>query len=242
VYTSLLLADAVQRREIALDTPVSELLPVASPCRSETRSRSRSSTWRCTSRVAAHPAEHRRARGRSGSFAGYGENELYGDLLRTELIGAPGAQLNYSPTAPGCSGSCSAARSAPATQGAGDPRAAPARAHRYIRLGAAGARLGAAGARVGAAGARVGAAGARVAAGGARGARAPGTTDDWSARCRGRSTRSPGRRVVSSARDLLRLIDAEPMPRRHTQPLRRAMKLTQEPQLDRSGDNVSLAG
>jgi len=47
--------------------------------------------------------------------------------------------------------------------------------------------------------------------------------------------------VVSSARDLLRLIDAEiDAADGSTQPLRRAMKLAQEPQLDRPGDNVSL--
>ncbi len=47
--------------------------------------------------------------------------------------------------------------------------------------------------------------------------------------------------MVSSARDLLRLIDAElDAVDGSTQPLRHAMKLTQEPQLDRPGDNVSL--
>ncbi|HEY6177399.1 MAG TPA: serine hydrolase, partial [Kofleriaceae bacterium] len=47
--------------------------------------------------------------------------------------------------------------------------------------------------------------------------------------------------VVSSAQDQLRLIDAElDAAAGSSQPLRRAMKLTQEAQLDRVGDNESL--
>src|SRR6185503_12495386 len=47
--------------------------------------------------------------------------------------------------------------------------------------------------------------------------------------------------LVSSARDQLKLIDAElDAAAGSAQPLRHAMKLTQEPQLDRAGDNIGL--
>ena len=44
VYTGVLLADALERKEVELSTPVSALLPLGSPSRSATTPRSRSST------------------------------------------------------------------------------------------------------------------------------------------------------------------------------------------------------
>jgi CubicO group peptidase (beta-lactamase class C family) len=216
VYTSLLLADAVQRREIALDTPVSELLPlgVTMPIRDKVAVTLKHLAMH-VSGLPAHPPSIVARGVAPDPFAGYGENELYGDLLRTELIGAPGAQLSYSPYGAGLLGFVLGRK-----VGAGYPKALETRVLRPLGLTDTFASVPAA-----------------LAA-----RRAPGTTDDLASAVPWTFDALAGAgAVVSSARDQLRLIDAElDAADGSTQPLRRAMKLTQEPQLDRPGDNVCL--
>lgn len=97
VYTSLLLADAVQRRVVALDTPVSELLPpgVTVPTKND--------EVITLGELALHTSGLPRlppsimARSQSPDpYAGYGEDALYEDLLHTPLDHAPGEVIEYS--------------------------------------------------------------------------------------------------------------------------------------------------
>ena len=216
VYTSLLLADAVQRREVELDTPVSELLPlgVTMPIRDKVVVTLKHLAMH-VSGLPAHPPSIVARGVAPDPFAGYGENDLYSDLLRTELIAAPGTQLNYSPYGAGLLGFVLGRK-----LGAGYPKALETRVLRPLGLTDTFASVPAA-----------------LAA-----RRAPGTTNDLAAAVPWTFDALAGAgAVVSSARDLLRLIDAElDAADGSTQPLRRAMKLTQEPQIDRPGDNVSL--
>ncbi len=237
VYTSLLLADAVQRREIALDTPVSELLPlgVTMPIRDKVAITLKHLAMH-VSGLPAHPPSIVARGVAPDPFAGYGENELYGDLLRTELIRRAGgaAQLLTLRRR--------AARVRARPQGRRRlPKALETRVLRPLGLTDTFASVPPALASVPPALASVPPAlAARPAALAAR--RAPGTTDDLASAVPWTFDALAGAgAVVSSARDQLRLIDAElDAADGSTQPLRRAMKLTQEPQLDRSGDNVSL--
>jgi CubicO group peptidase (beta-lactamase class C family) len=216
VYTSLLLADAVQRREVTLDTPVAELLPlgVTMPIRDKVAITLKHLAMHVAG-LPAHPPSIVARGVAPDPFAGYGENELYGDLLRTDLIAAPGMQLNYSPYGAGLLGFVLGRK-----LGAGYAKALETRVLRPLGLTDTFA--------------------SEPAARAAR--RAPGTTDDLARAVPWTFDALAGAgAVVSSARDQLRLIDAElDAVDGSTQPLRRAMKLTQEPQLDRSGENVSL--
>ncbi|HEX8107631.1 MAG TPA: serine hydrolase domain-containing protein, partial [Kofleriaceae bacterium] len=105
VYTALLLADAVQRREVALDTPVSELLPlgVTMPIRDKVAITLKHLALHAAG-LPPHPPSIVARGAAPDPFAGYGENELYNDLLRTELIAPPGTQINYSPYGAGLLG------------------------------------------------------------------------------------------------------------------------------------------
>lgn len=95
IYTGLLFADAIQRREVMLETPVAELLPpgVTVPTSGK------------QSILLGHLAIH--ASGlppfpRSVSFAApdpfgkYTEDALYRDLIAAQLAFAPGSQISYS--------------------------------------------------------------------------------------------------------------------------------------------------
>jgi CubicO group peptidase (beta-lactamase class C family) len=216
VYTSLLLADAVQRREITLDTPVSELLPlgVTMPIRDKIAITLKHLAMH-VSGLPAHPPSIMARGVAPDPFAGYGENELYGDLLHTELIAPPGTQLNYSPYGAGLLGFVLGRKI-----GASYAKALETRVLRPLGLTDTFASVPPA-----------------LAA-----RRASGTADDLASTVPWTFDALAGAgAVVSSARDQLRLIDAElDAADGSTQPLRRAMKLTQEPQIDRPGDNVSL--
>jgi CubicO group peptidase (beta-lactamase class C family) len=216
VYTSLLLADAVQRREVALDTPVAELLPlgVTMPIRDKVAVTLKQLALH-TGGLPPHPPSIVARGVAPDPFAGYGENELYSDLLRTDLVVTPGTQIGYSPYGAGLLGFVLGHKI-----GAGYAGALEARVLRPLGLTDTFASVPAA-----------------LAA-----RRAPGTTEDLTATPPWTFDALAGAgAVVSSARDQLRLIDAElDAVDGSTQPLRRAMKLTQEPQLDRPGDNVSL--
>lgn len=216
VYTSLLLADAVQRREVALDTPVSELLPlgVTMPIRDKVSVTLKHLALHAGG-LPPHPPSIVARGAAPDPFAGYGENELYNDLLHTELVVTPGTQIGYSPYGAGLLGFVLGRKI-----GGGYARALDTRVLRPLGLTDTFASVPAA-----------------LAA-----RRAPGTTEDLTPTVPWTFDALAGAgAVVSSARDLLRLIDAElDAADGSAQPLRRAMKLTQEPQLDRTGDNVSL--
>src|SRR5262249_10207257 len=144
-------------------------------------------------------------------FAGYGENELYNDLLRTELIVTPGTQINYSPYGIGLLGFVLGRKI-----GVGYAKALETRVLRPLGFADTFASVPAA----------------------LSARRAPATTEDLASTVPWTFDALAGAgALVSSARDQLRLIDAElDAVDGSTQPLRRAMKLTQEPQLDRTGD------
>jgi len=95
VYTSLLFADAIQRREVSLDQPVAELLPtgVSVPTRDGKVI------------TLAHLALHSSGLPRlppsvlpnaPDPYGKLGEDALYADLARTKLDYAPGEQVVYS--------------------------------------------------------------------------------------------------------------------------------------------------
>lgn len=100
VYTSLLLADAVQRREVALDTEVATLLPPGTtvPTRDKTAITLAHLALH-TSGLPRMPPALVKAGERSPQpdpYAGYGADQLYQDLVRTELDAVPGTRIVYS--------------------------------------------------------------------------------------------------------------------------------------------------
>jgi len=216
IYTSLLLADAVQRREVELDTPVAELLPpgVTVPVQGKVLITLRhlalhgSGLPRLPPSLVAHSAD-------PNPYATYGEDALYNDLIRTELGAAPGTQISYSTYGAGLLGFALGRK-----VGGGYAKALADRVLRPLELKdtfvvvppAQSAR------------------------------RAAGTNDDlakvapWTF-----DALAGAAALVSTAHDQLRLIEVElDAATGSSLPLRHAMKLTQEPQLDRTGDNVSL--
>jgi serine-type D-Ala-D-Ala carboxypeptidase/endopeptidase len=97
VYTSLLFADSIQRREVALNTAVSDLLPpgVTAPTKDK-RTISlghlavhSSGLPRLPPTIAAHANA-------PDPYAGFDEDTLYRDLVHTQLESAPGAHIVYS--------------------------------------------------------------------------------------------------------------------------------------------------
>lgn len=215
-YTGLLLADAVQRRELELDAPLSDLVPLGVTV--PTRDRAvmtvkhlalhSSGLPRLPPALAAHARE-------PDPYAHYGENELYKDLVRIELDAAPGTQVVYSPFGSGLLSFLVGRK-----LGGGYPRQLHDRVLQPLDLKDTFLTVPAA-------------AQARRATGSNEDlAKAPPWTFDVMAGALGLS---------STARDQLRLIDAElDAAAGGTRALRRAMKLTQEPQLDHTGENEGL--
>jgi serine-type D-Ala-D-Ala carboxypeptidase/endopeptidase len=91
VYTALLLADSVQRREVDLETPASELLPpgVTMPVRDQQVITLRHLVNHSSGLPPLPPSLGRTAK-REDPLAGYDENRLYADLVQTQLAFAPG--------------------------------------------------------------------------------------------------------------------------------------------------------
>ncbi|HMG19769.1 MAG TPA: serine hydrolase domain-containing protein [Kofleriaceae bacterium] len=216
VYTCLVFADAVQRREIELDAPLAELLPlgVTAPIRDKVAITLKQLALHTSGLPPLPPSIS--ARGDAPDpFAGYGENALYNDLIRTDLIATPGTKIGYSPYGIGLLGFTIGRK-----LGAGFPKLLETRVLRPLELKDTFTSVPAA-----------------LAA-----RRAEGAHDDLTRAAPWTYDALAGAgAVVSSARDQLRLIDAElDAAADGTQVLRRAMKLTQEPQIDRPGENVSL--
>ena len=97
VYTSLLLADAVQRREVLLDTPIAELLPpgVTVPIRDKVAITLKHLALHSSGLPPWPPSVAARSNAQE-ALARYGEDALYNDLIRIDLQTTPGTQITYS--------------------------------------------------------------------------------------------------------------------------------------------------
>jgi len=94
-YTGLLLADAVQRREVELDTAMAELLPpgVTAPARDKVAITLRMLALHSSGLPRVPPS----LPGNSPDpWAKYDEEALYRDLVATQLETTPGTQVSYS--------------------------------------------------------------------------------------------------------------------------------------------------
>jgi len=217
VYTSLLLADAIQRKEVALETPVSELLPpgITVPVAGEHPitlahlALHISGLPRLPPLVAQHAKD-------PDPYAKYDEASLYQDLIHTQLEHAPGEQVVYSNFGVGLLGFVLGRKAGPGYAKALETRVLqPLDLHdTFVTVPAAAAAR-----------------------------RITGTDDDlkpvapWTF-----DALAGAGAIVSDARDQLTLIDAELDASAGSKlGLRGAMKLTQEPQLQNTvGDNEGL--
>jgi CubicO group peptidase (beta-lactamase class C family) len=97
IYTSLLLADSVQRQEVALDTPASELLPpgITMPTKDGKAITLGHLALHVSGLPRLPPTVEARAQA-PDPYGKYDENALYQDLLHTQLEHAPGQQIQYS--------------------------------------------------------------------------------------------------------------------------------------------------
>jgi CubicO group peptidase (beta-lactamase class C family) len=214
VYTSLLFADAIQRREVGLDQPVSELLPtgVSVP--------TRDGAVITLKHLALHSSGLPRvptslAPNAPDPYAKFDETALYDDLAHTHLDFAPGQEIVYSNYGAGLLGFAIGKK-----LGVGYPRALADRV--LTPLGLKDTFLSVPAADT-----------ARL---------ATGTNTDlkpvprWTF-----DALAPAGALISDAHDQLALIDAElDAAAGSKQPLRAAMRLTQEPQLDNQGPNEGL--
>jgi serine-type D-Ala-D-Ala carboxypeptidase/endopeptidase len=217
VYTSLLLADAVQRREVDLETPVADLLPpgVTVPTRDKQVITLRELALH-TSGLPRLPASIAARATSADPYGGYGENQLYADLVRTQLVSTPGTQMAYSNYGVGLLGFALGRK-----LGTGYAKAVTSRILEPLGLTDTMFTVRAADA----------------------GRYAEGTNDElvkvkpWT-----HDALAGAGALISTARDQLRLIDVElDAAAGGKQVLRRAMALTQEPQLEGSiGQNTGL--
>jgi CubicO group peptidase (beta-lactamase class C family) len=97
IYTALLFADAVQRREVSLDQPVAELLPpgVTMPVRDNGVITLRHLVNH-SSGLPPLPPSVIASNNTTDPLRAYDENRLYADLVQTQLIAAPGERITVS--------------------------------------------------------------------------------------------------------------------------------------------------
>ena len=97
IYTSLLLADAVQRREVSLETHVADLLPpgVTMPTMDH-RAITLGQLALHTSGLPALPPTIAAQPVTGDPYAHYSEEALYHDLVQTPLLDPPGERVRYS--------------------------------------------------------------------------------------------------------------------------------------------------
>jgi serine-type D-Ala-D-Ala carboxypeptidase/endopeptidase len=216
VYTSLLLADAVQRREVELETPVADLLPpgVTVPTRDKQVITLRHLALHSSGLPRLPPAVEANVAS-PDPYGGYGENQLYADLVRTQLVSTPGTQIAYSNYGVGLLGFALGRK-----LGTGYTKAITSRILEPLGLADTMFTLSAADA-------------SRY---------AEGTNDElvkvkpWTF-----DALAGAGALVSTVRDQLKLIDVElDAAAGGKQVLRRAMALTQEPQLERAASNAGL--
>ena len=95
LYTSLLLADAVQRREVQLDQPVSDLMPagVTIPTRDHAAITLRELATHSSGLPRLPPSI---AATKPDPYAAYTEDQLIADLQHTDLQAAPGTVIGLS--------------------------------------------------------------------------------------------------------------------------------------------------
>src|SRR5580698_599791 len=98
VFTSLMLADAVQRQEVALETNLSDLLPpgVTVPTGEDKRTITLGMLATHTSGLPRVPPSLVQKENAPDPYAKYGEEALYNDLIRTPLVAGPGNKVVYS--------------------------------------------------------------------------------------------------------------------------------------------------
>jgi len=103
VYTGLLLADAVQRKEVELDTAVAELMPpgVTVPTRDQVLITLRHLVLHSSGLPRLPPSVQPTA---TDPYGKYTEDMLVRDLIQTELESTPGTQIVYSNYAVGLLG------------------------------------------------------------------------------------------------------------------------------------------
>jgi CubicO group peptidase (beta-lactamase class C family) len=214
VYTGLLLADAVQRREVTLDMPIAELLPtgVTAPTRDKIVITLRHLILHSSGLPQLPPSLPANT---NNPFGAYRENHLYQDLVRTQLAVRPGERIQYSDYGVGL-----LAHELGRKIGGGYAKALETRV--LVPLGLADTFFTVpkqAAARL-----------------------ATGTNDDLAPTTPWTYDALAGTGgLISTARDQLALLEAElDADAGSRQPLRPAMKLTQEPQLERGGDNEGL--
>jgi CubicO group peptidase (beta-lactamase class C family) len=216
IYTSLLLADAVQRREIDLDTPLAEVLPpgVTAPIRDKVAITLKHLALHSAGLPRLPPSLNGHA-GDPDPYGHYNEDSLYKDLIRTELESTPGTQVVYSNYGGGLLGFALGRK-----LGGGYAKLLTDRVLKPLELRDTFLTVPAA----------------------AAARRAVGTTEDLAKAAPWTFDALAGAAaLVSTAHDQLRLISAEiDAADGGSLVLRRAMKLTQEPQLDRTGDNLGL--
>jgi len=94
VFTSLVLADAIQRREVTLDTGLAELLPPGVTAPASPGSRVTLGTLATnTAGFPRLPPSLGQRMNPQDPYASYNEERLYADLIGTQLLAAPGTQL-----------------------------------------------------------------------------------------------------------------------------------------------------
>ena len=217
VYTSLLLADAVQRHEVTLDQPVSELLPpgVTVPTRDHRVITLKALALHTSGLPRVPPSLVATAAAGGDPYAHYGEDALYADLVATRLEHAPDEIIVYSNYGTGLLGFALGRK-----LGGGYAEVLTKRivgplglANTYVRVPPA--------------------AQARVAIG---------TNDDLEPVSRWTFDALAGAgALVSNVRDQLKLVEDElDAASGSKEPLRPAMRLTQEAQLAKDGDNEGL--
>jgi serine-type D-Ala-D-Ala carboxypeptidase/endopeptidase len=217
VYTGLLAADAIQRKELELDAPVAGLVPpgITVPTRDGVAITVRHLVLHGSGLPPLPPSLLTR-KAPPDPFAGYGEDQLYSDLLGTQLEVAPGTQIVPSHFGYGLLGFAIARRAGAAYEALLTERV-------LVPLGLRDTTF--------------------ALPPGATGRRALGHDEDGHPVSRwtwGALASAGG--LISTVRDQLTLLDAELDAAAGTTrgPLRGALKFTQEAQLDRSGENLGL--
>ncbi|HEY5926567.1 MAG TPA: serine hydrolase [Kofleriaceae bacterium] len=214
LYTGLLLADAVQRREVGLDTPVAELLPtgVTAPTRDKRVITLRHLVLHSSGLPPLPPSVRPDA---ADPFGAYRESQLFQDLVRTQLLFPPGERILMSDYGVGL-----LANGLGRKIGGGYVKALTARV--LVPLGLKDTFF--------------------VVPDEHKARLAAGTNEDLApAKPWTYDALAGTGGLISSVRDQLALIDAElDADAGSRAPLRPAMRLTQEAQLERTGDNAGL--
>lgn len=216
IYTGLLLAEMVQRREIDLDAPIADVLPpgVTVPTRDRMAITAKHLALHSSGLPPLPPSLIAR-RPPPDPFAGYTEDAFYQDLIATQLAIAPGSTIQLSLYGTGLLGFALGRKA-----GGGYTDAIRTRVLDPLALTDTTVALPAGGAQY----------------------RAIGTDEDLKPRSRwtwGALVGAGG--LISSVRDQVKLIEAElDAVAGSRAPLRSAMRLTQEAQLDAPGDNEGI--